>query len=1225
MKKNIKKNNKNINREDEITDIKDIKETKENKEIIREKDKLNIEDLFSLADLYFARKFIMYSHNYNSFNSLLNEKIKNYLENSVHKIYEKITNTYFYRFVFKFSDIKISVPQKDKTTILFPDDARENNLTYASTLTAKVYQVQEIYDSTTLNLIETRINGEDENVIIAKIPIMVKSKYCSLNIYKDNIDKINKECNYDPGCYFIINGNEKVIIPQETKVYNKPVCYKKNNNIDTLTMQLMCLDPRYEEVKQTLKLNLKQNGEITIQIPVLEEFPAIFLFKLYGNLNDKDIIDYICYDKNNIEMLSILSKAIQTSTDNYGNKLENSNDIIDILINKIKTKRDFSKDPDIQYKQKRAHLFKLLEDTIFPHITTGGVREKLLYLGYMINKLINIFIGALEPDDRDSFINKRIKLVGDLLFEQFVSQFKRMVHECNKQFASRNKDFEKPLNIIGAMRSNIIERGINQALATGAFGKDKGVSQALQRNTYMLETLSLRRINSPTSETNQTKLFDPRMYHPSSIGMLCPVETPEHASVGFIKHLSLIGNITIGCLNQNLIIKDSLKNKMIPLNEVIPAEIGNNTKIFLNGDWLGITSKPYELYLYLKNKKYNLEFHPNVSISYNNNLNEIDIWTDSGRLFRPVLRVNDNEILLKKKDLKNIYDNNMSWEKFMNDHPGVIEYIDCDEQYNSLISPSVDEVYSQKLLQENTKKLAENNKFDMTNRYNDLIFKSYSYSEIHPTLLLGSLASTIPFLNHDNCSRLTLHYAQGKQAMCVYASNYRYRMDNANMLYHPQKPLIDTRTSKYTYYDILSPGENVIIAVMCYTGFNQEDSIIMNKSAIERGLFASTTYEKKISTLGKNQILSQDDKFIKPDLTKTSNTLGNNYDKLNDQGYVPEETVIYNNDVIIGKVTAVQTNGNANIKPYKDASEVYKHYLPATIDKVLNDIKNSENCEIKKVRIRSERIPFIGDKFSTKAAQKGTIGLILPAADMPVTENGIIPDIIFNPSSIYGRMTIGFLFEGLFGKAGAIKGCEYDATGFIERNPEQIEEILKSYGFDEHGLETMYNGMTGEKMQVKIFVCPMYYLRLTHLVANKVHARATGPKSTLERQPVEGRKRGGGLRIGEMERDVLISHGTSKYLKEKLLDVSDKYECYVCGKCGLIAQRIKSNNINTSSNDIYICRLCNDNNHIKKVIIPYAFKLLCQELMSMSIIPKLKLNENDEILSVDEGINLNNH
>jgi len=1213
------------NRNNKKNNIKKEKENKNGGD--GEKERLNIEDIFSIADLYFKEKFIMYSHNYNSFRHFLDVKLVNFLTKGEHIIYEKIINNeiHIFKFEFEKDSIKIAPPKRDKKNILFPDEARENNLTYASDLIANVIQVQEILDITTLKVKERRINGRDDKFTIAKIPIMVNSHYCSLQIKKERIEKLKKECNYDPGCYFIINGNEKVIIPQETKVYNKPVCYKKNNNIDTLSMQIMCQDPYHDDIRQALKLNLKQTGEITIQIPVLEEFPAIFLFKLFGNLNDKEIIDYICYDKNNIEMMSILSQALQITRNNYGIRLNEPDEIKNILINKMKIKKEYSNDPIIQIQQKKAYLDQLLHKTLLPHIT-GGMKNKLLYLGYMINKLINIFIGVLEPDDRDSFINKRIKLVGDLLFEQFVTQFKRMIFKCRSKFEARNKNDtlqNNPFPIINDIRSSDIERGLNQALATGAFGKDKGVSQALQRNTYMLETLSLRRINSPTSETNQAKLFDPRMYHPSSTGMLCPIETPEHASVGFIKHLSLIGNITIDNSDKNPMVIDALKDKIIPLDKVIPSEIGNNTKIFLNGNWLGITDKPYDLFVYLKNKKYNLELPYNISISYNNIMNEIDIWTDGGRLFRPVLRVKDNQLILKKDDLKNIYDDKMEWETFMNEHPGVIEFIDCDEQFNTLIAPSIDDVYKQKDLEEKTKLISKDGKTDFNNRYNDQIFKSYSYSEIHPTLLLGSLASTIPFINHDNCSRLTLHYAQGKQAMCVYASNYRYRMDNANMLYHPQKPLIDTRTSKYTYYDILSPGENVIIAVMCYTGFNQEDSIIMNKSAIERGLFASTTYEKKISTLGKNQMLSQDDKFIKPDLTKTSNTLGNNYDKLNDQGYVPEETVIENNDVIIGKVSAVQTNGDPNISPYKDASEVYKHYLPATIDKVLNDIKNSENCEIKKVRIRSERIPFIGDKFSTKAAQKGTIGLILPAADMPVTENGIVPDIIFNPSSIYGRMTVGFLFEGLFGKAAAIKGCEYDATGFIERNPENIEQVLKSYGFDEHGLETMYNGMTGEKIQVKIFVCPMYYLRLTHLVANKVHARATGPKSTLERQPVEGRKRGGGLRIGEMERDVLISHGTSKYLKEKLLDVSDKYECFVCNKCGLIASRIKNSktqNVNPSRNDIYYCRICNDNSHIKKVIIPYAFKLLCQELMSMSVIPKFKLDENDEIIGVEEYV-----
>jgi DNA-directed RNA polymerase II subunit RPB2 len=561
-----------------------------------------------------------------------------------------------------------------------------------------------------------------------------------------------------------------------------------------------------------------------------------------------------------------------------------------------------------------------------------------------------------------------------------------------------------------------------------------------------------------------------------------------------------------------------------------------------------------------------------------------------------------------------------NWNEFMQINPGIIEYIDCDEQVFAMISPLVDDVYKAKNTMKKSKELVKKNNYvNVSNRYNELTFSTYSHCEIHPSLLVGSVASTIPFCNNNNGARTILHYAQGKQAMGIYASNYRYRLDAGYILYHPQKPLIDTRTSKYTYYDILSPGENAVIAIMDYTGFNQEDSIIMNQSAIDRGLFRITAFEKYIEKISKNQSTSMDDKFVKPDPSKVSGMNNGNYNKLNNLGYIPEETIIENNDILIGKVSSIQTN-EKNLKPYKDKSIIYKSYDTGIIDKVYNNIYDADGYEIKKIKIRSEKAPIIGDKFSTKCAQKATIGLILPSSDMPYTENGITPDIIFNLNSIYGRMTMGFMLELLFGKACAIKGVEYDATAFTEVDPNMAKNILKSMGYEENGMEYMYNGMTGEKIKCAIFIGPMYYLRLKHMVSDKIHARPTGPKSMLLRQPCEGRARGGGLKIGEMERDCLISHGMSKYTKEKLLDVSDSYDAYVCDKCGLFAQRFRTpnNKIIPSSKDIYYCQACDNKTSISKVTIPYAFKLLVQELQAMSINPKIHI-KSDNIDNMDNN------
>lgn len=1170
---------------------------------------LTTDDIFKLTDLYFSRNFIIYSHNFNSYDKFIDVYIKNFLIYGDNTFFERITNTQVIKYKLVYENIRLAPPTNEATnTIMYPSMARDKNETYASKLSAFVSHIQEIRDATTHELISTKVISSDD-IVIAVIPIMVKSKYCSLNLYHSEKEQ-KKECDYDPGCYFIINGAEKVIIPQEQTVQNKAYVFPpKNSQKDTLEVKVNSVDPNKNGM-QIMRIIYKPSGAIVIKVPIFDEFPVSVLFRLMGLESDEEIINAICYDKDNTEMINMITRSIVLSIDGDNKKIDTRDKAMEYIINKIRVAgKKYSDDKDIRYKQKKLHVETLLSNCFMPHIP-GTCKEKILYVGYMINKLLNCILGVIQYDDRDSLLNKRIKLSGDLLFELFVKFYKKLINDCRTKYSQRNTNDENPQSIINDIRANLIGKGINSALATGTFDKTKGVAQPLPRMTYMQEAIALRRIDSPSKENSQVKLFKPRMYHVTQTGMLCPIETPERGNIGFTKQLTMVGNVTIGVESQINIIKKLINNDITRLIEINTKQLYDHTRVHINGEWVGLVKNAIELYIKLKNAKYSGLIEYTTSISFDDISNDLYIWCDSGRLFRPVLRVENNELLLTKKIINSIT-KKTTWDEFMLVNPGVIEFIDCDEQIFSMIAPMVNDVYNAKDIMNKSQELAKDNHIDLTNRYNDLTYNTYSHCEIHPSLLIGTIATTVPFCNRSTGTRSTLHYAHGKQAMCTYASNYRFRLDNAFMLYHPQKPIIDTRTSKYVYFDILSPGENIVIAVMCYTGFNQEDSVILNQNAIDRGIFRSTSYEKHMAKISKNQSTSIDDEFTKPDKSVVGKTNGN-YDKLNDRGFIPEETEITNNDVLIGKITSVQST-DRNARTYRDSSTLYKHYIDGVVDKVYNDIVDQDSYEIKKIRTRSERIPIIGDKLTGKYGQKGTIGLILPASDMPYTEHGLIPDIIFNPSSIHGRNTMSFMLECLYGKAGALQGIEYDATAFIDINTDNIKDKLKELGYNEYGIEYFYNGMTGEKIKSMIFTGAMYYLRLKHMVSDKIHARSTGPRSTLVRQPSEGRSRGGGLKIGEMERDVLIAHGMAQYAKEKLIDVSDTYDTYVCNVCGMFAQRMndKNNKITPSVNDVYQCPNCADSVETSKITIPYAFKLLVQELQSCNINPRLHIRDEE--------------
>jgi DNA-directed RNA polymerase beta subunit len=553
--------------------------------------------------------------------------------------------------------------------------------------------------------------------------------------------------------------------------------------------------------------------------------------------------------------------------------------------------------------------------------------------------------------------------------ELFRQKFKIMMSDCNNFFLKRNDNDEKPVNIINQIKPNTIEQGMKAALSTGQWIRKKGVAQMLQRYTFLQTQAFLRRVDTPGGDASSSKLTSPRMLHPSSVGFLCIIETPEHAKVGLTKHISVIGSITIMSEDQFNMLKEITKKNVKSLLDVSPQQIKTMFKVFLNGDWYGVTDKPNEFIDMINEMRMNnsLDKH-NVSIVANYKIFEIRIYCDSGRFCRPVIRVVNNELQLKTDQISKISLNKTDktkitdWNDFMSKYPNVIDYIDSEGQPFLMIAPNRNDVYEMKKIElESIKNVKNIEDKQNTNRYNNLFFQRYTHCEFHESLLLGEISTCIPFQNRNAGARSIFTYAQSRQAMGMYATNYRDRTDISYILYHLQKPIVTSRGSKYIGSEILPSGENCMVAIACYTGYNQEDSLVFNKSSIERGLFRSITIKRSLSTAQKNQSTAQDDIFMKPDPDKVLGMRHTSYEKLNDKGYVPEEVEVVNGDIIIGKVTPLQEPiGN---KQYKDSSDVYKSHASAVIDRVYTGIQNQDGYEVRKVVLRSERTPKIGDKF----------------------------------------------------------------------------------------------------------------------------------------------------------------------------------------------------------------------------------------------------------------------
>ena len=1171
------------------------------------------EEPFEIIESYFRGQHLerLVRHQIESYNHFVNYQIQRTIQMfnpvNVHSEsdYVQDKDKYMLEVDISFDNFKLYPPQihenNGATKIMLPDEAKLRNFTYASTMAIDLNIKYTIRNNETMD--NPRIIYKTlPKINIGKLPIMLRSSICILKQNNHIHPSLTGECEMDCGGYFIVKGSEKTVLGQERAAENRVSCFDgKNTTKWTWYAEIKsvpdykCISPKQIEMMVASKNNGFGHG-LFIQIPRVKQPIELFvLFRALGVLNDKDICQYIVLDVDD-EKYAELTQCLQASIID-SNKYMTEEDALKHITSYV-AYTPINMDKEKGAQKKREFAVEVLNNDLFPHCTTKA--QKLYMLGYMANKLLQTSLGWIAPCDRDSYLNKRIELTGTLLNNLFRNYFNKLVKEMQKQIVREinngswrsSEDYENIINmtnIYKIMKSMTIENGIARALSTGDFSIKQansskvGVAQVLNRLTYVSSLSHLRRINTPLEKSGE--LIAPRKLHNTTWGFLCPAETPEGQSIGIVKNISYMAHITIPTNSHSLY--DYILPRITKVDQVTPSELHGKVKIFINGCWVGISTNPMEFYNDIREKKCKGIINVYTSIVFDYKRLEIRICNDGGRLTRPVLRVKDNKALITKEVIEKLRSNELNWNDLITEcklDSAVIEYIDPEEQDYTTIAMKNKNGYLHK----------------------DASIQ-YSHCEIHPSVIFGVLASCIPFPDHNQAPRNTYQCAMGKQAMGIYATNFERRMDKTSyVLTYPSRPLVDTRLMNFIELNKLPSGTQIHVAIMSHSGYNQEDSVLINKGSIDRGLFSATIYHTEKDE-DKN-IIRDEIIRCKPNPAKTKGVKFGNYDKLNSQGFIPENTLVENRDVIIAKIVPIKENRNDPTKTikYEDQSKTFRTTEETYIDKNFTG-RNGDGYNFAKVRIRTFRKPVLGDKVSSRHGQKGTVGNIIPECDMPFTKDGIRPDVIINPHAIPSRMTIGQLKETLLGKVLLELGLFGDGTSFGDLDVKTISKELQKLGYESYGNEVLYDGLSGDQMETNIFIGPVFYQRLKHMVNDKQHSRSIGPMVNLTRQPAEGRSRDGGFRIGEMERDVMLSHGISRFCRERLYDVSDKYKVHICKKCGMIAAYNDGKNKSFSHDKftIHSCKTCDNTTDFALVDIPYAYKLMSQELQTINVTPRL--------------------
>ena len=1035
-------------------------------------------------------------------------------------------------------------------THITPTEARLRNVSYVAPLMLEA------------NVIEDGKTLESRFIHIGDIPVMVKSEACILRNFSEQKLIDHAEDPSDPGGYFIINGSERVIVGLEDLSYNKIIVdAEKVGGKKVFKAKVYSSIVGY---RAKLELVLKEDGLIVARIPGSPvDIPIITLMRALGLESDKEIASAIS-----------LNDKIQNELEGSFEKTEitTSKDAIVYISKRIA--------PGMleEFQIKRAET--LLDWGLLPHLgkQPENRKEKTQFLGEAACKLLELKLGWIEPDDKDHYGNKVVKFAGQMLADLFRTAFRNLVRDMKYQLERSGQ--KRGINAVSAaIRPGIISDKLNNAIATGNWGRGRvGVTQLLDRTNYLSTISHLRRVQSPLSRTQPN--FEARDLHSTHFGRICPSETPEGSNCGLVKNLALSAIISVSISSEEIIEKlfEIGTSHFLEVKDPVKKD---GTRVFVDGKLIGYHKDGEKLANSLRELRRSSKIHPHVGISIHQPEEEgatkrLYVNCNAGRVLRPLIIIKEGKSTLTQDLLTKVVKKLISWNDLI--RMGVIELIDANEEENCTIT------------------------------LDDKNVKKYTHMEIFPSAILGAGASIIPYPEHNQSPRNTYESAMAKQSLgfSTPMMNTSTYVRQHSMLY-PQTPIVSTKAMSLLGLEKRPAGQNCVVAVLPFDGYNIEDAIVLSKPAVERGL-GRTFFYRIYESESKQYPGGMRDTFEIPNAE--DNLRGykgeKSYRLLEDDGIIATESNVSGGDILIGKTSPPRFMEEyrefESRGPYRrDTSIGVRPSEIGTVDTIVLTQSN-EGGKMYKVRIRDMRLPEIGDKFASRHGQKGVVGLLAKAEDLPYTASGVSPDVLINPHAFPSRMTVGMMMESITGKAAAIRGKKADASAFVGEKMDDVKDVMGAAGFKYSGKEIMYDGRTGKQFPVEVFIGVVYYQKLHHMVADKIHARARGQVQMLTKQPTEGRARGGGLRFGEMERDCIIAYGASMILKDRLLDESDKSEIYVCERCGLVAYHdVKQRR--------YYCRVCGDKGKVSSVSVAYAFKLLLQEMSSLNVAPRLLVKE----------------
>jgi len=1088
---------------------------------------------------------------------------------------------------------------------LYPMEARLRNLNYSAPINLE------------FTVIEDGLERESERVHIGDLPVMVKSKKC--NLHKDNIEAEREPTDEevakylvtmgedlcDSGGYFIIGGTERTLISLEDLAPNRVMVELSERYGARLAVAKVF--SQKEGYRALTLMEKKKDGVLVVSVPAASgQIPLIVLMKALGMENDEDIFRAIVSDP---QMANIVYANIEEC---LNKKLYPPNGIHTTEDAILYLERKFATGQAKEYRAKKVE--SIIDRSLLPHLgDTADVRlKKAIFLGRVARTILELELGKRKEDDKDHYANKRLKLAGDLMEDLFRVAFTNLIKDLKYQL-ERGYTRRKGLKISSAIRPDLLTHRLLHALATGNWvGGRAGVSQLLDRTSNMSALSHLRRVTSPL--TRSQPHFEARDLHPTQWGRLCPNETPEGQNCGLVKNCALIVDVSEGYDDKEVIwlLRD------LGVREVMEHQT-TLTRVYVNGDLIGLHDRPDELVEEIRQRRRSGLLSHEVNVRFDENMNEIIINCDEGRLRRPLLVVRNGKTMLTRKHIEEMRSAKAGWSDLIRE--GVVEWIDAEEEEDTYIA-----AFAHKPPQrcEHCGKYLSETDVDWKNpgeegkvmlecggcgglMYVDsLLNNDHTHLEIDPMVILGVCSGLVPYPEHNSSPRVTMGSGMAKQSLGLGSSNYRIRPDTrSHLLHYPQAPLVTTKSMDFVYFNKRPAGQNFVVAVISHHGYNMEDAVVFNKSSVERGLGRST-FMRTYRAEERRYPGGQEDHFEIPSPDVRGARADLSYSNLSEDGLISPETKVDGGDVLIGKTSPPRfLEEEADfLTPQKrrETSVTVRPGESGWVDSVM--LTESENgSRLVKVKVRDERVPELGDKFASRHGQKGVIGLLVPQEDMPFTEDGLVPDLLINPHAIPSRMTVAHVLEMIGGKVGSMEGRYIDGTPFSGEREDALRNALVRNGFKHNGKEVMYDGITGQKVEAEIFIGVIYYQKLHHMVSGKLHVRSRGPVQILTRQPTEGRSRQGGLRFGEMERDCLIGHGAAMVIKDRLLDESDGTLQYVCGNsnCGHIAILDRRGTLR--------CPVCGNNSTIYQVQTSYAFKLLLDELLSLGVAMRLQLED----------------